>query len=135
MRQKNEMKIKLLFLFLTMMTLCCGVFLGENRRSLVYKMESGETVGFSIFENRFPFTEKRYLIVKSGSNYPLRGRNCEDLELKEFSNKVWSEVAKNDNLTGIKSATIMLEKESVQGTPKYCQFGYSKAENGEWIQE
>ena len=129
------MKIKLLLLFLAMMTISCGIFLGENPRSFKYKMESGETLGFSISENRLPFTERRKVIVKSSSNYPLKGRDCKDSELKKFSNDMWAEFVKSDELAGIRSGTMMLEKESVQGTPKYCDFSYSRKDNGEWIQD
>ena len=128
------MKIKLLLSFLPIMTISCGVFLGENPRSFVYKTESGITLRFSLSENRFPLTEKRTLIAKSASNYPLKGKDCEDLELKQFIDEVWSEIVKKDDLTGIKSATVMLEKESVQGTPKYCDFSYSRKDNNEWVQ-
>jgi hypothetical protein len=129
------MKKKSLLLFLPVMTISCGVFLGENPRSFMYKMESGEAVSFHISENRFPFTERRSLIVKSTGKYPLKGIDCEDLELKKFSDEVWFQIAKKNDLAGIKSATVMLEKESVQGTPKYCDFGYSRKNSGEWIQD
>ena len=123
-----------LLLFLALTTVSCGIFLGENPRSLTCKMKSGEVLRFSLSENRFPLTERRTLIVKLGS-YSLKGRDCEDPELKRFSNEAWTEIAKSAEPAGIKSATMMLEKETIQGTPKYCYFRYSKKNNGEWIQD
>lgn len=128
------MKRNLPILFLPLVTISCGIFLGENPRSFVYQDESGK-ISFMLSENRLPLTEMRSLIVKSTSNYPLRGTDCADAELKKFSEKVWSEIAKRDDLAGINSATMMLEKESVQGVPKYCEFGYSREKKGGWIQD
>lgn len=119
------MKRKLSILLLQVVTISCGIFLGENPRSFIYKSRSGD-IPFMLSENRLPLTERRSLIVKSAGNYPLKGRDCEDSELKNFSDEVWSEIAKRDDVAEIKSATIMLEKESVQGVPKYCEYGYSR---------
>lgn len=135
LKQKNKMKGKLLFLFAPLMTVSCGIFLGENSRYFSYKMQSGAVVQLSISENRLPLTERRTLIVKSASDYPLRGRNCDDAELKKFSDEVWSEIAKNENLAEIKSATMMLNKEYIQATPKYCEFKYSRKSGDEWIED
>lgn len=119
------MRKKSVILFLPLAAISCGIFLGENPRSFIYKSESGD-IPFMLSENRLPLTQRRSLIVKSAGNYPLKGRDCEDSELKVFSDNVWSEIAKRDDVAGIKSATIMLEKESVQGVPKYCEYGYSR---------
>lgn len=130
------MKIKPFLLFLAMTTISCGVFLGENPRSFKYKMKSGETLGFGVSENRFPFTERRTVIVKSGGNYPLKGKDCKDSELKKFSDEIWAEFIKSDELAGIRSGTMVLEKEAVvQGKPEDCYFKYSREDNGEWIQD
>lgn len=110
----------------------CGLFLGENQRQVVYKSESGTAIQLIISENRLPFSEKRSLVVRSVSDYPLKGRDCEDFELKNFSNEVWSEVVRNNDLSRIASATIVLEKGSVQSRPEYCDFAYSREDGGEW---
>lgn len=73
--------------------------------------------------------------MKSGGNYPFKGRDCEDSELKKFSNDAWFAFVKSDELAEIRSGTMMLEKESGQGAPKYCDFSYSRKDNGEWIQD
>ena len=125
------MKKNLLILGLLLIT-SCGYF-DENIRYPTYKLESGEKVKLVIFERKEFFSEKRNLYL-NGRDYNLKGRECEDAELKNFSNELWSETAAQNDLSKIESGTISLfKRQKNESTPEFCKYIYTRKENGEWI--
>lgn len=109
----------------------CGLFT-ENHRSVKYNLANGNEIILTMFEVKYPLLEKSLFAYVN--DYPLKGRNCEDFELKNFSSKLWSEIAKRNNLLEINSGTMHLLKKQGQATPEYCGYAFSREGNGEWIQ-
>ena len=87
-----------------------------------------------MYEMKEFFGEERNLYIHT-NNKLLTGKDCEDAEFKKFSNEVWTVVVKESDLSNIKTGTIRLfkqYKEDNQAIPEFCDFIYSRRENGEW---
>lgn len=122
--------MKKLFVFILFFFTSCGLY-EENHRNVKYNLADGTEIGLRMYERQYPLTQ-RELIAYAGE-YSLKGRDCEDAELKNFSDKVWSEIVKQNDLSIVKAGTIFWFQEMLNNaTPKYCTFTYTKKDNGEW---
>lgn len=83
-----------------------------------------------IYEEEYPFSER--VLIVHGNEYALKGRDCEDVELKKFSDELWTEIEKQNDLSKIKSGTISLLKQQKEAVPENCRYVYKRSENGEW---
>ncbi len=129
------MRKKLFILSLLVFINSCSYF-RENYRETSYTVESGERIRLIMYEMNEFFGAERNLYIHTG-NQSLTGKDCEDAEFKTFSNEVWAVVAKENDLSKIKTGTIRLFKQyknDNQTIPEFCDFIYSRRENGEWIE-
>lgn len=125
------MNKKLFILSLLLLTSCS--YFNENFKYPNYTLESGEKVHLIMFERKEFFGEKRYLYV-SGNDYNLKGRECVDEELKNFSNELWAKIADQNDLSEIKLGTIsLIRRMKSEAMPEFCRYVYTRKENGEWI--
>lgn len=124
------MKNSLFIISLLFLTSCS--YFRENYRETNFKMKSGTAIRLIIFESTSPFREN-YLVVYA-NDYPLKGRDCEDIELKNFSRELWAELAGREDLSKLKSGSLTLLKRQLETKPENCRFTYSKR-GDEWIQD
>lgn len=122
---------KILFILSLLIFINSCSYFRENYRETSYTVESGERISLIMYEMKEFFGEKRTLYAY-GNDYNLKGRKCDDAELKKFSKELWAEIARQNNLAEIKSGIINLLRRQSESTPEYCNFIYSKNENGEW---
>ena len=108
----------------------CGLFT-ENHRDFKYKTVDGKEIKLNIHEEKHPLSEK--ILVVYGNDYPLKGMDCEDAALKNFTDEMWGKIAKQNDLAEIKSGTIHLLKRQKEAMPENCNYVYKRQENGEWI--
>lgn len=122
--------MKKILLILSLMFLTSCSYFRENYREVNFKMENETVIHLIIFESTVPLSERSLVVY--GNEYPLKGRDCEDSELKAFSNKLWSEIAEQNDLSKLNSGTMHLLQKQTESMPTYCSYNYSKGNNGEW---
>jgi hypothetical protein len=122
--------MKKLFVLILFFFTSCGLY-EENHRNVKYNLADGTEVGLRMYERQYPLTQRRLTVY--GRKASLEGRDCEDAELNNFSDKVWSEIVKQNDLSNINAGTIFWSQGMLNpATPKYCTFTYEKKDNGEW---
>ncbi len=125
------MKKILLIISLLFLTSCS--YFRENYRETNFKMENGTVLHLVMFESTVPLTERSLVVY--GNGHPMFGKECEEPEFKSFSNQLWSEIVKQNDLSQLKSGQLRFLQSQTQATPTFCNYYYSKNKNGEWTLE
>lgn len=125
------MKKILLIISLLFLTSCS--YFRENYRETNFKMENGTVLHLIMFESTVPLTERSLVVYANG--HPMFGKECEEPEFKSFSNQLWSEIVKQNNLSQLKSGQLRFLQNQTQAKPTFCNYYYSKNQNGEWTLE
>lgn len=125
------MKKILLIISLLFLTSCS--YFRENYRESNFKMENGTVLHLIMFESTVPLSERSLVVY--GNGHPMYGKECEDPEFKNFSNQLWSEIVKQNDLSHLNAGMLTFVQGQNGVTPIFCNFRYSKNKNGEWIMD
>lgn len=106
-------------------------FFRENYRTVKYNVESGSQINLIMYEEKELFGEKRSLRTYI-NDYYLKGSECKAGELQKFSNELWAEIIKKNDLSAIQSGTLYFLRNQSESKPEYCGYIYLKTESGGW---
>lgn len=124
---------KFLFVSIIFLVGACGIN-EENRRNIQINLNDGTKLELLVFERKSFVGEDRTLMIYANA-HPLKIKNCDDADFKNFGSKVFFETVKENDLPLIKSGRIHLAIPQTTPDKPYCIYSYAKKDNGEWIAE
>lgn len=110
----------------------CSYF-RENYREVNFKMVDGTALPLIIFESTIPLTVRSLVVYVN--DYPAKGAECQSLELKEFSGKLWADIVKQNDVSKLDFAQMRLLQKQTESTPTFCIQDFSKDSSGHWAMQ
>lgn len=124
---------KFLFVLSLFLVGACGIN-EENRRNVKLNLKDGTELNLFVLERKSFVSEARTLMIYANA-HPLKIKDCNAADFKNFGDEVFFETVKENDLPTIKSGRMHLAIPQTTPDKPYCIYSYAKKDNGEWIAE